>query len=315
MPELSFSPVGLEDRDRIFAYSSVFGEGSCQYSPASMFGLEEKYGDAVCERDGLLYVLRSRLCDAARRVYLFPLGDAEKLADGVRRVMEDARARGRRTAFASLTDRQRDFLLAAFPGRFAVSEDRDAAEYVYRTESLATLSGNRLMKRRAEVHAFWRRYGDRASVAALSTADVPEVLAFEARWLRENAATHDAEALAREARMIARQLGAFDALRLRGVVLRIDGAVAGFAYGTKLDGDCYDAIAEKGDRSVPNVHKVLRRETARLCAADCAYVNLEEDLGIPGLRTMKTAWHPAFLLRKSAAEETPRACGPDRLRR
>ena len=55
MADLSFSPVGPEDRDRIFAYTSVFGGGSCQYSPASMFGLEEKYGDAVCERDGLLY--------------------------------------------------------------------------------------------------------------------------------------------------------------------------------------------------------------------------------------------------------------------
>lgn len=305
MPELSFSPVGPSDRDRIFAYSSVFGEGSCQYSPASMFGLEEKYGDAVCERDGLLFTLRRRLCDAGRRVYLFPLGCAEKLADGVRRVMGDARAQGRRTAFVSVTEKQRDFLLSAFPGRFAVFEDRDAAEYVYRTESLATLSGNRLRKRRAEVRAFWRCYGDRASVAALSPANVPEVLAFEARWLLENAATHDAEALAREARMIARQLGAFDALHLSGFVLRIDGSVAGFAYGTKLGGDCYDAIAEKGDRSVLNVYKVLRQEGARRCAAGCTFLNLEEDLGIPGLRAMKASYHPAFLLRKFRAEEIP----------
>ena len=66
--KLHFAPVALDDLGWIHSYTSVWGEGSCQHSPVSMWSLSEKYGDAVCEEDHILYTLRSRLSGAGFRV-------------------------------------------------------------------------------------------------------------------------------------------------------------------------------------------------------------------------------------------------------
>ncbi len=301
---LPFAPVGLGDYDRIYAYTSRFGEGSCQYSPVSMYSLEEKYGDAVYIEDGILYTLRRHLCDECSRVYLAPLGNGrERLREAYQRVFADAAAYGKKTRFVSLTEKQAAFLAAEFPGRFELREDRDLAEYLYKTEELAAYAGSGLNQRRREVGSFWRRYGDRADCTLIGPKDMADILDFENKWLRQNSETHDAEALEREARMIERQLAHFEALHLSGIILRIDRAVYGFGYGTKLSDSCYDAIAEKGDRAIPHIYKVLRQEAIRQCAMACHTVNLEEDLGIPGLRANRQEYHPAFLLRKFIASE------------
>ena len=101
--KLEFIPVGLDDYSRIYAYTSAFGEGSCQHSPVSMYSLEEKYGDAVSEKDGFLYTLRSKLCDQDYRVYLVPLGNGNmKAAFGC--LFADADAYGKKVKFVSLTE-------------------------------------------------------------------------------------------------------------------------------------------------------------------------------------------------------------------
>ncbi|MBQ9348240.1 MAG: DUF2156 domain-containing protein, partial [Oscillibacter sp.] len=209
----------------------------------------------------------------------------------------------KRVKFHTLTERAAAALEEALPGRFEFREDRDLAEYVYRTESMATFSGIRLKKRRNEVNSFWSRYAERAAVTRISSADFADMLAYEYIWLRENSETHDSGALEREARMVEKQLRHFDELHLSGVILRIDEEVHGFSYGTALSESCYDAIAEKGDRAVLNVYKVLRQESVKQCAMEYPYVNLEEDVGVQGLRDLKNAYQPEYLLHKYIATE------------
>ncbi|MBR5427528.1 MAG: DUF2156 domain-containing protein [Clostridia bacterium] len=300
--ELEFQPVGLRDYSRIYAYTSVCGEGSCQHSPVSMYSLAEKYADEVCEKDGALYTLRARLSDRDYRVYLAPLGlDITKRA--YENILADARAYGKKVKFLSLTQKSADKLEHFFPDRFDIAENRDLAEYMYKTALMSSFSGPELQKRRAEVNAFMHRYGDRARVSLIGPEDVAEILAFERLWVEQNAETHDLQALELEERMIKKQLRSFAELHLSGVVLRIDGEVRGFGYGTKLSDTHYDAIVEKGDRSIPHIYKVLRRESVRLCATACEYVNMEEDVGIPGLRALKYLYKPDYLLRKFVAIE------------
>ena len=174
---------------------------------------------------------------------------------------------------------------------------------MYRTEIMSSFPGRSNRKRRYEVNAFRTQYGERASAEVIRPGDYGEILSFARDWVRENASTHDAEALEREERMIGKQMAHFEALRLSGVVLRIDGVIKGFSYGTKLSDEFYDTIAEKADRNIPHIYKVLRAEATKQCCMDCRYVNYEEDLGIPGLRYIKTAYRPEFLLNKYIAAE------------
>ena len=305
MPEtnsLTFLPVTWTDYDLIYPYTSAYGEGSCQHSPVSMVSLSEKYGDSFCIRDGFLYILRKHLCHEDYRVYMAPLGGGD-IKQAFRTILADAQACGKKTKFMTLTEKHANLLRETYPDRFDITEDRNLAEYVYHTEKMGFFPGGKLKKRRNEVNAFWAQYGERAAVTRISSKDYEEILQFERQWLSENNETHDEYSLNREARMIEAQLDHFDSMHLSGIVLRIDGQVHGFGYGTKLSDSYYDAIVEKGDRAVPHIYKVLRQEAVKQCALDCDWVNVEEDLGIPGLRELKYAYQPEFLIMKYIAIE------------
>lgn len=300
--KLEFQPVRLEDYDRIYPYTSVYGEGSCQHSPVSMYSQSEKYGDSVCVQDKVLYTLRSHLCNDTCRVYLAPLCADNLMKDAFARILADAKSYGKKVKFVTLTERAANTLVQAFPGRFDYEEYRDMAEYIYRANQMAEFSGKELRKRRAEVHTFWNTFGERASITPIRHEDIPSCLKYEQKWLADNLETHDKDTLLRDARMIEMQMEKYDALHLSGVILRIDGVIRGFCYGTKL-GNTYDVIVEKADRDVPHSFKVLRMESAKQCAADCEFVNMEEDVGLPGLRALKLAYKPEFLLQKLIATE------------
>lgn len=302
MSILLFHELLPEEYGSFYPYLSAYGDGSCQHSFASMYALDEKYGDRVCEEGGFLYTLRNRLCDGQYRVYLAPMGGGDR-KQAFRNVLEDAHRYGKKTKFLTLTEPCAAFVQEAFPDVFEIREERDLAEYVYRVDRLASFSGKALKKRRQEVNQFWAAYGARASVTRMTAEDVAAVLEFEREWVRQNSETHDVPALEREARFGERLLEHFAAFRIAGVVLRIDGRVHGFSFGTKLNDAVFDGLLEKGDREIPHVYKVLRMELPKQCAGGCIYENIEEDLGIPSLRSMKLQYQPDLLMRKYVASE------------
>ena len=102
---------------------------------------------------------------------------------------------------------------------------------------------------------------------------------------------------------IQRGLNHFELLGLSGIVVYIDDVLAGFAYGAPLSERCYDVIIEKGDLRFPDIYRVLNRDLVRLCCADYAMINREEDVGAPGLRKAKLSYKPDRLLEKYIARE------------
>lgn len=302
MSTLNFHPIALEDYDTVYKYMSKHGEGSCQHSFVTMFSLYEKYGDAICEQDGFLYVLREHLCHDNVRVYLAPMGDGDR-RDAFERILEDAHSHHAIAEFQTLTETACRFLEEQLPGRFRMTETRDYAEYIYSTGKISTFPGAKLRNKRKELNRFWREYGDRASVTVIEKEDFPEIWEYEGKWVLQNQEDHDRFALEREARAIELQLKHYDALHLSGIVVRIDNVVHGYAYGTSLSDTYYDALIQKGDRDIPNIYRALFSESVKQCALSRAYVNAEEDVGVMGIRESKLSYQPDILLRKYIVSE------------
>ncbi len=301
--KLDFSDgVEIGDYDLIYPYTSRFGEGSCQHSPVSMYSLNEKYQDCFCIKDDFMFTLRRGLCDDDYRVYFAPFGDGDIKA-AFEMIFSDASEYGKKVKFFTLTEKYASLLDELFPEKFSIEENRDFAEYIYTSESMATFAGGPLKKRRAELRTFQNIYGDRAKVELITPDDYQEIEEFEKEWLIKSSEDHDMEALNKEARMIYKQLKHFEELHLIGITLRIDGVLKGFCYGPRLNPDYYDVMIEKADRQVPHVYKVIRSESTKLCAFPGAYVNMEEDVGVEGLRAIKMAYKPAYLLNKFVAVE------------
>ncbi|MCR5092434.1 MAG: phosphatidylglycerol lysyltransferase domain-containing protein [Lachnospiraceae bacterium] len=306
MSVLEFRPIELDDVRKIYPYTSKYGENSCQNSAVSMYSLFGKYGEHYAIDNDLLYILRTGLCSDEYRVYLAPMG--ENIKEGFMRLIKDAHIHDKKASFHTLTQRSAEILEQACPGRFEIEERPDMGEYIYDVEKLSTYPGKQLKVHRRLVHKFWRTYEERLTMNTIGQEDLSEILEFAKSWLSERSSSEgidpaEVASISGEFEAIRRQTADFFALDLSGIVIRMDGKVCGFAYGTSLNDGCYDGIIEKGDLSIPAINKVLTQEIAKQCANEHRYFNMEEDLGLPGLRTVKLYYDPVTILKKYTAKE------------
>ncbi|MDD3164430.1 MAG: phosphatidylglycerol lysyltransferase domain-containing protein [Oscillospiraceae bacterium] len=299
---MEFKQVTLDDRAAIERYLHAYGENSCQHTFPAMFCLAGKYGDAICEREDWLFTLRTQRGGAGYRTYLFPMGGGN-LTRAMELLTADARANHARIRFETVTANAKAQLEARYPGRFLAQENRDMAEYLYAQERIAALSGHGLTTKRYECRAFWRNLGSRASIDPITPADMDDIRAFQCAWLLSKQADPNWVHLESENDIIHTALANFDALGLCGLVLRVDGEVRGFVYGSRISPDCLDMIAEKGDRAILGIYSVLNQEFAARCGAECRYLNWEEDVAVPGLRQAKLSYKPDILLQKYVLSE------------
>ena len=299
MSKLDFRPLIPDDFETIYQYTSVFGENSCQHSPVSLFSTFEKYGDEFFLSEDTLFIHRSRLDDETYRVYLAPLG--KHAAAGFRRIADDCAAYGKKVRYVTLTEQAAKTLEQVFDGEYEIKENRDLAEYIYITEKIAYFSGSDLQKRRWEVSRFYKEYGGRVEIHRITPDDFEDILDYERKWLAENCSPEDEADLHREGRMVSLQIENYEKMDLGGIVMRVDGKVGGFAYGAKLNDDCVDGIIEKADRQLLQAYKVLTQEFAKLFCSECKLLNMEEDVGVPGIRSMKLNYKPLCIMRKYVA--------------
>ena len=299
---LNFQPVSLGIKPLVESYTLKYGEGSCQHSFVSSFCLRDKYGDEFCEKDGFLYTLRSRRCTDSERVYLFPHGDRANIKQALAEILDDAHSNGARVRFETITSSAKDIVCGLFPEAFRVESSRDLAEYLCSTNDLVKMPGRHFMNRRNMIHKFFREYGSRCEILRIAPEHIESIRNFQGEWLdekllRENNPLREIQ-LQHEDDGVQCGLDNFFELGLSGIVILIDGEIHGYMYGSPLSAECFDAISGKGDVNIPDISSVLKCEFTRMCCEGFKYVNLEEDLGVEGLRRMKTLYMPAYMIEK-----------------
>jgi hypothetical protein len=176
---------------------------------------------------------------------------------------------------------------------YAIQEKRDHAEYIYRTDSLATLTGKKLHKKRNLIAQFRRYYPD-YSVLPLKGIEIKAALKF-ARNLLE-AKEKPSKDLTDESQAMGKAFEHFDSLGLEGIVLKADNRLVAFSVFSPLTHDTYNIQFEKSDIAFKGAAQVINQETAKYLMDKCMYVNREQDLGIKGLRRAKLSYGPDKLL-------------------
>jgi hypothetical protein len=174
-------------------------------------------------------------------------------------------------------------------------EDRDAFDYVYVREDLATLSGNRYHKKKNRVNYFEKRHS--FVVEKFSNKYVEGAIQLLDEWWRIKS-NDDNRSLAAEVDAAAEALEKFEQLGLEGILVLLEGRVKAFALGEKLNLNTSVCHFEKGDPFLEGIYQVVDQEFNRQCFIDCAFVNREQDLGEPSLRKSKLSYHPVELVKK-----------------
>lgn len=187
-----------------------------------------------------------------------------------------------------------------YPGMYEVQYNRDSADYLYETETLASLSGKKLHGKRNHINRFLENYPD-YKYERIDDENCDECLELAYAWAKKNIQDEPAERVedkTYEKCALEFALKHRDELGLIGALIRVEGRVVAFTLGGRLTEDTFDINFEKAYAEVQGAYAMINREFVRRELTGYKYVNREEDMGVPGLRHAKTSYQPVCLVEK-----------------
>jgi hypothetical protein len=182
-----------------------------------------------------------------------------------------------------------------------VIADRDSFEYLLSAEQHAEMRGGAFGRNRNCISAFTRTYGERLTWETLD--EMPEETARELAELVESwgfTAAGAAEDADDERPVLLRSLKLFRLLDMRCLLIRLDGVPIAFTIYQLLPQEgCVITNHIKVNYDVPKTSEFMMNVLAReLVAHGVHTINVEQDLGIPGLREHKERQRPVEMLKK-----------------
>jgi hypothetical protein len=195
--------------------------------------------------------------------------------------------------------------LASIEKHFTITEQPEYEDYIYRTEDLAWLKGNRYSKKRNLVNQFTRDYVDRGVVALepITAAVFTACADFLEEWcLQRGCERADDEDLACEKQAALNMLENIERYDVRGLLLRIEGEVLAFGIGMQLAADMGALHFEKADANEKGLYQYFDMMCARRLFPDCLFINKESDMGVPGLAKAKRSYHPVRRVKSYALQ-------------
>lgn len=294
--DFNWKKIELSDRDTIQKYYLEEKSRNCEATFANNFLWAPHYDMLYTIIEGMLVFLVQK--DAFSVSFPLGQGDLQKVMDGL---LAYFAAAGREFQMHLVSQEQFERLEALYPGRFAITYDRDVADYVYESEKLITLSGKKLHGKRNHINKFKELHPDwnYEPITAESTA---ECLAMAQEWRVLNGCDEDEEKNA-EFCVTLNALKMREELGLTGGLLRADGRVVAFTLGEPGGAeDVFIVHIEKAYADVQGAYPMINQQFVMHEGADYRYINREEDTGAEGLRKAKLSYYPVMMVEKGVVK-------------
>lgn len=278
---LQFTPITLPQMDRVEAIRAASGSTLYAYTFASLFAWQEHEGYSICiSNDAFLVRHRVRGED----VYMFPCGSAE----GKKRLI-DALLLSSTPTFSYVTDEERAFLEAEYPGKYAFEACRDDCPYLYDKDAQIALTGKEFKGLRHQVN-LGRSVAGAWTTEPLTPDTVERALAINRKWADARPTGYLADTAVAET-----ALHHFAALGLWGVLFLADGRDVAYVAGAFVTPEIFDvSFCKVLDRQCDCFIKWMLYS---VLPPEVKTVDSEEDMGLAGLRTHKLLRRPKELVR------------------
>lgn len=229
----------------------------------------------------------------------YPLGQGDR-ASAISKVKEYFLDNKMPFSLRSLEQYQSEELQGFFPDSFEISLNRDRFDYVYKIDDLIKLEGRTLHKKKNHLNRFFNLYPN-FSYEGIDSNNALEILESYRIWFENDTKNANNIGLNNEFLGIQAVFQNFDKLNIKGALIRIDGKIAGFTLGERLNKDCVVIHIEKGNTFYNGIYQAINQQFLKNEWADLTFVNREEDLGIEGLRKAKESYKPYKFVEKSNA--------------
>jgi hypothetical protein len=186
---------------------------------------------------------------------------------------------------------------------FVKEEQTEFEDYVYLTEDLIRLKGNKYSKKRNLINQFSREYlrNGRIHVENIRQEDAEECLRFLDIWCEQHSCDIDQETnLACEKNALTITLKNLDSLQSKGVLIRVDGVISALGIGSQLNETTGVLNFEKAFSGIKGLYQYLDNECAKRLFSEFRYVNKESDMNIPNLAESKQSYNPVTRIKSFA---------------
>ena len=287
-----FKPIELEDRDVIQKILDRYQPQTSEWTFTNLFIWRSHYGFEWSVYGDWLLVLCTT--DNNGSCALQPMGSSPRL-EAVRKLLnflqDEKKEREPRI------ERADQVLVSEIKEAtgLIIQPTRDHFDYVYRTEDLIGLAGRKYHSKRNHISKFRRNHS--FTYAPLSSDYVKGCLELAEGWCQFRRCEEDMN-LMDEWEAVREALNYYSALNLQGGVLTINDRVEAFTLGELLNDHTAVVHIEKANPEIRGLYAVINQKFCEEVWRAVPFINREQDLGEPGLRTAKLSYRPHHLEEK-----------------
>ena len=270
-------PVQLEDRSAVEAIRARAGHQISAHAFTSLFLWQKVMRLSICLREDAFFV---RFEQRGENAWFYPCGSEEEQVRFLRW--------GLKTPDFSLHYiRQEDveFVQEHFPGKFRFEEARGDSEYICDRQAQVEMPGGAYRNLRAKVRKARERQNGQIQRISTENLEAAKKVVHDWEKLREKTGDGDAALIGLEK---------FEELGLQGIMMGTEAGPQAIAYGAVIAPDVFDFHVEK--TLMPSIVNYVKWELYQRLPDQIRWINLEEDLNLPGLKNNKLQAVPAAIV-------------------
>jgi uncharacterized protein len=183
---------------------------------------------------------------------------------------------------------------------FNVTEQNEFNDYIYLTDDLALLKGNKFTKQRNLIHQFYKKYieKDKVEIEIINRENAYECLHFLQEWCEiRQCDLEQNESLACEKMATIKVLNNIDTLEVNGLLVRINDTVSAFGIVSRLTDFMGILNFEKAYPHIKGLYQFLDNECAKRLFAGYTYINKESDMNLANLAQSKKSYNPVMMIK------------------
>ncbi len=284
-----FHPISLEEKNQYLALHKAANSQASDYSLGNLWGWANHYSLEWAFQSGLCWIRQNSSDPGHDNCCWAPVGPWAEIDWSKIPVASG-------TKVIRVPETLVQIWQQAYGDRLEVEETRGQWDYLYNSEDLATLKGNRFHKKKNHLNQFLKHY--KFEYLQMSQDCVEEVLDLQEQW-RQWREDNDSEALLAENDAVYRVLKYWEDLPgLTGGTIRIDGHLVAYTVAEPLTSDTMVIHFEKGKSEFRGIYQAINSLFAAENHMEHPIFNREQDLDDLGLRQAKESYQPSGYLKK-----------------
>lgn len=251
------------------------GNKTSSYSSSSIFIWEKEWNLEIIQGENFYSVLRKCCFESS---YFFPQGDEAECKNFIKGLLSEKED----LVFKYLSKKDVDFLEYNFPGSFNIQRDLDSDEYIYSIEDHINLTGKPFANCRNKLRNFSRE--NKLTIEKVTEQNISEALSILSDWAfsHENLHLSSYQTLINHSRELKADI----------FIIYRNGKPYSIQSGYSLGNGIYDLCLAQENQNIPGGGYAAKHLLMETIKNDYKFVNMEEDLGLSGLRIAKSQMAP-----------------------